>query len=337
MIRRFLSRNREYIHLLKALDSYVSELYANYVVLKFYEGYPLSYGETNDAVYHDTPLQSYVGVGGLFQNFKKGTLLRNITESDVTHITVLTFHECRHGMMFSKMKSGELPDAKYFEASHLAGYDNETYVKHNWTKFLSEVDAERFGLYKAGSFLTAHFGEIKAKELLLDYVNSRVRDSDYFVSYPKGKSRFDDIDDVFDAFDEAYERAKHAPRDYVLPKCQDVFQNFMYGEMSDEARAKFFAEQDGFQQDKMVAAVTLYHHPEYQSQYPVLRECDMSMEAMFGPTWYKSEADLESLSDVKSGTKVNRGIRHPRLNQKACGVELRELDMTHDGEDECEY
>ena len=63
----------------------------------------------------------------------------------------------------------------------------------------------------------------------------------------------------------------------------------------------------------------------------------MSMEAMFGPTWYKSEADLESLSDVKSGTKVNSGIRHPRLNQRACGVELRELDMLHDGEDECQY
>lgn len=337
MIRRFLSRNREFYALLNSLRAHVCARYSSYVNFHFSENLPVGFGQTYDSILFDPPVNCYTGVGDLFSNFDKEQFRRNISESDVVQVVVSSFHECRHGMMFASMKSGQLDDAEHFEAVHLACYDNDAYLRHNWISLISEVDAERYGIQEAGLFLADYFGDEKASNLLLQYVNSRICDSDYFILYPEGKSRFDEIGDVFNAFDEAYERAKHAHREYVLPKCKDVFQNFMYGEMSDEARAKFFAEQDGFQQDKMVAAVTLYHHPEYQSQYPVLRECDMSMEAMFGSTWSKSEASLESSSDVKSGTKVNRGIRHPRLNQKACGVELRELDMTHDGEDECEY
>ena len=37
MIKRFLGRNREYKHLLKELDSYVSMTYGEYVVLNFHD------------------------------------------------------------------------------------------------------------------------------------------------------------------------------------------------------------------------------------------------------------------------------------------------------------
>ena len=169
-----------------------------------------------------------------------------------------------------------------------------------------EIDAERCGISDAGAFLSQHFGNDKAEELLLQYVNNKVDNWDYYIGRPKCGIGYTNIRDVFDAFDGAYESAKHSIRRYDKNWSQCIDEAFLFAKtkMSQSAHDRLFDEPDGAKQDAMMAAITLHCHPEYKGWHKSLQDMDLSMETMFGENWRRIDKPkpIRRLPDVPVDT-----------------------------------
>lgn len=280
MIGKHLKRNPSVKQLFQKLKIAVKHDYGDFADVHFDNGYACGSGATSDKL-PDHGLCLTVGIRDLFLG-NPDIRLRKFTQ-----VAVAAFHEGRHVERYVQMKSDPSPILHDLSMNHLACNNNNQYEIYNWHRLIKEWDAERYAISNAGQFLQDVLDDDIADRLMLQYVNSRIENSDYFIEFPKGKFEYDDINDVLQAFDNAYESVKHCARKYDKnwSKCTDEAFIFAKTEMSQSACDKLFDERDGIKQDAMMVAITLYQHPEYQGWHKSLQYMDLSMDAQFGPDW----------------------------------------------------
>lgn len=251
---------------------------------------PVGFGQTDDFIGCELPLKMTLGMQEFYSDGSDKMSFDDVSWLDVTRFIVSTYHECRHVEQFENMQNGIGENVDRLSLFHLAKQNNGQYYTHNRYAVVTEVDAERFGINRAGQFLSECVGQGRADRYILDYVNDELLRGVYYIPMCNGKRKYDSISDVLDAFDSAYDVAMHKPYDYEIKKCNDVAQTVLYGEMSDVARKSFFEQSDSFVQDMMVSAINLYKFPEYQGWHKSLQNMDLSMEAQFGLDWQKQDS-----------------------------------------------
>lgn len=287
--------------------------YSDIVNFELYHTVNVGVGYTNDGLPNEMPLTVFVGANEFYHGRSDKMSFSGVQWSSVVEFMVSAYHECRHAEQFENMSRGIGLDVTYMSLNHLSKHGNERYYAHNYRKFVTEIDAERFGINCAGKQLSDCLGDTKAEQLMLEYVNNKVKTGVYFIEPSLDRPVYDNIDVVLDAFDSAYEMAKHAPRDYVVKKCRDAAHNFLYEDLTDGARNNFFSEQDGVRQDAMISAVVLHRHPEYKGWHKSLQDMDLSMETMFGKDWQRSDKPKQPrrLPDIPVDTYDPSGQYEP--------------------------
>lgn len=259
--------------------------YAGRADIKYYTAIDAGEGGTANDIGMEYPLAVKIGVGGLFSSNNCWRIDSSADWSDLVGVIVTGFHECRHVEMHDKIFNDDSLEMRYFAMAHLSQRHNVNHMLHNWSKFVTEVDAERFGVHNAAAFLSAAVGENRAEELLLSYINKRVQYSDYVLPIPDTGRLYTSMDDVFDAFDKAYEESKHSYRDCRMFRNREFPYQYLYGNLSDTYQNRLLSERDGYKQDAMFASIVLTRYPSYQYQYASLRDMNLSIDATFSREW----------------------------------------------------
>lgn len=99
--------------------------------------------------------------------------------------------------------------------------------------------------------------------------------SSYFVEQ---STPFTSLQEVEDAFDEAYDTSFIKDREYHVGSehTQDVVKQYM--QKYKDAHDVYLSLHDSLEKDKCIAAINLKLHPEWLEQYPALKDMDLSYE-----------------------------------------------------------
>ena len=147
----------------------------------------------------------------------------------------------------------------------------------NYQLNAGEIRAERDGIVGAYKYLRKEFPNIDEKEhecIILDIVNDKMRKSSYFV---KQAELFTSLQEVLDAFDDAYDKSFTEKRIFKMEKKpKDPVKAFM--NEHEDAMEMYFKAPTAVEQDRCIAAIALELHPEWLEQYPALKDMDLSYE-----------------------------------------------------------
>lgn len=321
MDKRTLSVEPERRALLLYLKDFMRQEYGDVIRLEFSRKYSVGVSGMNGDPVSGFPRKGYVGSNGVFISDKLNLVHKDVSEDDLTAIVVAAFHECRHAVVYKAMSDATLaadyPDLKYMSVAHLASIDNDYYNRNNWPNFITEIDAERFGLIEAGELLAEYYGSDKAEQLLLKYVN-RSAAGNFYPIVKKGNMNYPytSLDTVYDDFDVAYERSKHVSRVYSVPYEKEssgavkdeAFQYFAIA-VSERAQYEFVHHDDGYEQDSIMASIALRLHPEYKGYYIALADEDLTLDTTFGvlcDNWNDIDEHFEPPVEKKA---VPEGVR----------------------------
>lgn len=99
--------------------------------------------------------------------------------------------------------------------------------------------------------------------------------SSYFVEQ---STPFTSLQEVEDAFDEAYDTSFIKDREYHVGSehTQDVVKQYM--QKHKDAHDVYLSLHDSLEKDKCIAAINLKLHSEWLEQYPALKDMDLSYE-----------------------------------------------------------
>ncbi len=196
---------------------------------------------------------------------------------------------------------------------YLADHDNSFYYKgnHNYHKNLREIDAECAGIVDACDYLCEKFPD-KTKEceqLLVQYVNNKVElvrqgKIDYF--FDASCKEFQSLDDVTQAFDDCFVDAMSKFRVYPFNRnCDDLaMSKFCQDRKWRKLHSRMLDAEIGVERDKMIGAIVLAVHPEYQDKIHDLKDIDFSPNAVFGQPFPYDEEIVR----VRGRVGKNRGL-----------------------------
>lgn len=258
------------------------------VNIRFRKDKPIIFGQTDDTV---CPLQVDIGVGDLLP--KHGLDFRTIPDADAIRPVINMFHEAEHVFQYAQFHHVEHPtdEDAYLAVNRLARSGNNLYYTYpeNYFRNPREIRAEQAGIIDTYDYLCDIFPDVDADDienLVLDYVNERAGSDTYYYIKPVGGKLFTDIRDVDLAFDTAFEKSKYSQRMYMQRGNTDTVGNLLWNDKnwSVFSDAFFKSSNRGYMQDKIVASVNLYLHPEYIKDYPVIQAkgVDLSAKALTG-------------------------------------------------------
>lgn len=257
------------------------------VNIQFRDDVPVTKGQMDDTVH---PIQVDVGVGDLLPKHKFD--FRKLDGKDVVRPIINMFHEAEHVHQYVQFHHVQHPTNEdvYLAVNRIARENNDLYYLYpeNYYHNPREIRAEQAGVMDAYEYLCDSFPDVdedKIEQLMLDYVNDRAKNEYYYLRQPLGKP-FVDILDVNKAFDIAFEESKTSRRMYMQRNNDDFVGDLLWNQPEwDEVSNLFFSSANyGYMQDKLVAAVNLYFHPDYIKDYPCIRAkgLNLSGEALFG-------------------------------------------------------
>lgn len=213
-----------------------------------------------------------IGTYGLYQS-----LFSYVSDFNFVNCVVSMHHEGRHAeqvlTLYRDVSSTKLENNRYLAISHLACQNSHNgYYFANRMKNPREIDAEHIAVLRSYYYLSAQFPNVDCEELILDYVNYKAENSTYYIKH--GDKPFESLEEVNDAFDQAFEDSKTAlfcrrecrydavrHRNYTDSEINHIVG---YPEWNDLLNEFWNPDTNGMQQDKMVASVELYLHPEYK-------------------------------------------------------------------------
>lgn len=221
-------------------------------------------------------------------------------------------HELRHiHQMKDVFQKDYSEDALYMALCDLATKHNDIYYrktassKRDFGKsYLDnpcEINAELHGIRGLYDWLREEFTEFtdnQCEQVTLKYVNYKTyslaqnletgEHYDYYI--PCGKL-YHSLQDVYDVFGDIYKEAKYRSKFYFLNQnCKDMAMKFMHdfdeiyrrqNPRSDGYYQEHFVNMPkpmGLNQDRLVAAVTVKLHPEYQKYYKILEDMNLDLE-----------------------------------------------------------
>ena len=152
----------------------------------------------------------------------------------------------------------------------------------------SEIRAERDGIVGAYEYLCDKFPNVAEKEherIILNIVNDKMINSSYFVKQSKP---FTSLQEVEDAFDEAYDNSFTKKRTFLMERePKDPVKMFM--NVHEDAKEMYCTEFIAVKQDKYIAVIALKLHPEWLESYPALQDMDLSYENVIAKPYRERE------------------------------------------------
>ena len=252
---------------------------------------PLGIGVSSDYLFEDHFVK--IGVNGLCDSYISFPL-SSVSDAKFVKVLVSMFHENHHmdnclcGYQDCRSDKNE---NLALAMCYLADHDNHFYYKgnHNYYKNLREIDAECAGIVDACDYLCEKFPD-KTKEceqLLVQYVNNKVElvrqgKIDYF--FDASCKEFQSLDDVTQAFDDCFVNAMNKFRVYPFNRnCDDLaMSKFCQDREWRKLHSQMLDAEIGVERDKMIGAIVLAVHPEYQDKIYDLKGVDFSPNAVFG-------------------------------------------------------
>lgn len=242
-----------------------------------------------------------IGVGGLC-NTRFRLPISHVSDEKFVQVLVTAFHENRHMLNclcgYQDCRSDKHENLA-LSMCYLADHGNSFYYKgnHNYYKNLREIDAEHAGIVGAYGYLCEQFPD-KIKEceqLLVQYVNDKVKlvredKIDYFLD--ESCKEFQSLDDVTQAFDDCFVDAMSKFRVYPFNRnCDDLaMSKFCQDREWRKLHSRMLDAEIGVERDKMIGAIVLAVHPEYQDKIYDLKGIDFSPTTVFGqPFPYAAE------------------------------------------------
>lgn len=266
----------------------------------FYE--PCEY----DASTHitDDGLADEVRIG--LVNIQNTPFTRPVSDENFVRVVLNMYHEKMHciqkNVLFKEENLDEHTEKQLIQ--EIACRDNPEYYKDNGNYVVNtnEIQAEKYGIENAYIYLCQNFGEEHKQEfenILVNIVNEKKKDS-YFI---KSSQDFKTLDEIYDAFDKAYDDA-HVESDvpkrvYIIDSKnpQDAVKKYMQN--CEEAREVYTFSNDPLWKDRCVAAINLKLHPEWLEQYPALQHIDLSYENVITKPYREMKEREERALHVK--------------------------------------
>ena len=152
----------------------------------------------------------------------------------------------------------------------------------------SEIQAEHYGIMCAYNYLCNEFPNVVEKEhecIILNIVNDKMMNLSYFVKQSKP---FTSLQEVEDAFDEAYDNSFTKKRTFMMERePKDPVKIFMNDH--EDAKEMYCTESIAVKQDKYIAAIALKLHPDWLDAYPALQDMDLSYENVIANPYRERE------------------------------------------------
>ena len=152
----------------------------------------------------------------------------------------------------------------------------------------SEIQAEHYGIMCAYNYLCNEFPNVVEKEhecIILNIVNDKMMNLSYFVKQSKP---FTSLQEVEDAFDEAYDNSFTKKRTFMMERePKDPVKIFMNDH--EDAKEMYCTESIAVKQDNYIAAIALKLHPDWLDAYPALQDMDLSYENVIANPYRERE------------------------------------------------
>lgn len=213
-----------------------------------------------------------------------------IIDDNVFITTMVTlFHESRHMENYLqqyRFTRDNPEECRQMALSYLVRQCSDISYLSNYYSDPIEIDAEEFGVLSAYYYLQKNYPNLEYEQLILNYVNDRACDSNYyFFSIPKG-SALTSIEEVENAYNTAFSESKNKAKSYderVFPSKSNIRCLVDKRLVMDEcwlARAHIEGTKN-HEANKMIASLILHHYPEYLKKLPSLRNIDFTPEHYF--------------------------------------------------------
>ena len=209
---------------------------------------------------------------------------RNPIVSDKYFIQVILnmHHEYTHCIQKNQtFRQENLNEYERQQMTHeLACIDNPEYYKDNgnYSKDVNEIQAEYYGVQSAYEYMHKSFPDIPSEyieSIILKIVNEKIIYSTYFLKQTKP---FTSLDDVYAAFEGAYEKSFTAEQLYFVNRTPTKDSVKLYMQDHDDAKEAYLSFSDKKDKDSCIAAVNIFLHPNWQEHYPELKNMDLSYE-----------------------------------------------------------
>ena len=241
---------------------------------------------------NDGMICAIIGTGGLSD---KNYPWSHVSDMKFTWATVNLFHEARH-----IEHAYDIGMTAGLSVSDIATRKNRSLYIRNMYQNPMEIDAEYNGIRSAYDVMRHTFPGMDCEKLIVDYVNERISNWDYFIGKEKDAKEFLSMDDICHAFEDAYAASSMHPRTYGKMKgfrrYTDEIVRAMDPDAPDTGWGRFFEAferaETGTQSDRMAACLSAYIHPEYKNLHACLAHADMSPETIFGDGFPETPEEL---------------------------------------------
>lgn len=201
----------------------------------------------------------YVGVGGVIL---KGIFSR-VDEKLFSQTLVNIFHEFQHIEQIQAFEDMSVAsDIKTLAFSSLSTRHNSYYYLStgNYCHFPHEIDAEKHGFQGAYAYLCEAFPDVPAEEhekLLLSVIEANTDGSSlYYIP----RRDYQSLDEVYQAFDEAFQKSKEDRRLYFVGawrRCEDPAFLYMVKPENSAFIDEFNNAPNGLECDRLVSRMTV--------------------------------------------------------------------------------
>lgn len=214
------------------------------------------------------------------------SLFTNGKVSDIDFLQMITtmFHELTHHLQNKYVYQNSKSDKEdiYLTIHEIATRKNPFYYKpfdmHNYVHDPTEIMAEYQGIMQTYNYLQNEFEDIPAntkEQIMVDFVNHCQKAPYYWIH---SKKPFQSMEEIENAFEIAYKKSKFIKRKYFEYENQNEIldENMRFMKQYPEIIQRFENANTGYQQDKIMACIACYLHPEFKEYYQSIQSVDLS-------------------------------------------------------------
>lgn len=184
----------------KLIIAHIKKLCKDFYIndFKIILDYKLNIGNGYCDNYYDSNKEIHIGAKEL-----KGFFNTEIPNELFVKLVVNIYHETRHYKQQANLFENTIQYDKYIFYNYLAcagssyGYYNPIINPYNYYNNIRELDAEFSGIKNAYVYLSTIFTSQEAENLIVNYVNNRLKNT-YYISMDKSASSLIEIATIFD-------------------------------------------------------------------------------------------------------------------------------------------
>lgn len=239
---------------------------------------------------------------------------------------VSCYHEIEHVIQILNYQHCSGDFAQMLTVNNIACGTNKSFYEDNYSRNPRELDAQLYGIYAAYIFCCYHFGTAGAERLMCHYANTCAK-MKMPVMFPSPKGNYTSAHEVFQVLNVKLQESLTVHREFHFKKMlAHSKENFAVDFLKNaKVMGRYpYADQirntqDGFEQEKMIAAISL-EHSLMQSQ----KQRWLDLESLKG-------LDLNRSSLFDSGKLFVPHFRKNAPRHTVCIHRLQELEFAFEG------